>query len=227
MCCALAFPTTQGLSLLAPASLSPASPACAPSHCNSLPDSAYPLTHPIGPTSLFNTRNDDDDDDSNGVEQQPRKSQKAIKEQIQKVIRQIVGSVTFLPLLDEPCSFDLLVYTGNDVRKTAKRACLLFLCGGFFFPFFASLRCRAGVKPTNACRLHALLTMRHEYFTWSMRLFSGSASKPRRRVKTCVFISLLRCPCRNLRKRGSRRRNARNGEAGGAWHALKAYVLYM
>ncbi|CAN0508967.1 unnamed protein product, partial [Scytosiphon promiscuus] len=34
---------------------------------------------------------------------------------IQNVIRQITSSVTFLPLLDEPCSFDLLVYTGNDV----------------------------------------------------------------------------------------------------------------
>jgi len=30
---------------------------------------------------------------------------------IQAIIRQITASVTFLPLLDEPCSFDLLVYT--------------------------------------------------------------------------------------------------------------------
>ena len=29
----------------------------------------------------------------------------------QALIRQITASVTFLPLLDEPCSFDLLVYT--------------------------------------------------------------------------------------------------------------------
>jgi mitotic spindle assembly checkpoint protein MAD2 len=30
---------------------------------------------------------------------------------IQAIIRQITASVTFLPLLDEPCSFDLLIYT--------------------------------------------------------------------------------------------------------------------
>merc|ERR1711964_302805 len=29
----------------------------------------------------------------------------------QAIIRQITASVTFLPLLDEPCSFDLLIYT--------------------------------------------------------------------------------------------------------------------
>ncbi|CAM9425672.1 unnamed protein product [Ectocarpus sp. 13 AM-2016] len=53
-------------------------------------------------------------DGSNAGDQQPRKSQKAITQEIQNVIRQITSSVTFLPLLDEPCSFDLLVYTGND-----------------------------------------------------------------------------------------------------------------
>ena len=41
------------------------------------------------------------------------KSDRAIKEitsEIQAIIRQVTASVTFLPLLDEPCSFDLLVY---------------------------------------------------------------------------------------------------------------------
>ena len=41
------------------------------------------------------------------------KSDKAVKEitkEIQAIVRQITASVTFLPLLDEPCSFDLLVY---------------------------------------------------------------------------------------------------------------------
>eukprot|EP00903_Cladosiphon_okamuranus_P013612 g12677.t1 len=55
-----------------------------------------------------------DDSNTNGSEQQARKSQKAVTKQIQDVIRQIVCSVTFLPLIDEPCSFDLLVYTGNE-----------------------------------------------------------------------------------------------------------------
>ena len=41
---------------------------------------------------------------------------KAITKQIQAIIRQITASVTFLPLLDEACAFDLLVYT----RKRAE-----------------------------------------------------------------------------------------------------------
>eukprot|EP00904_Undaria_pinnatifida_P006080 jgi/Undpi1/2601/HiC_scaffold_13.g05980.m1 len=53
-------------------------------------------------------------DGSNGAEKQPRKPERAVKLQIQDVIRQITSTVTFLPMLDEPCSFDLLVYTGND-----------------------------------------------------------------------------------------------------------------
>ena len=46
---------------------------------------------------------------------QVEKSQKEITSEIQAIIRQITASVTFLPLLDEPCTFDLLVYTDNDV----------------------------------------------------------------------------------------------------------------
>lgn len=43
----------------------------------------------------------------------PRLQADAVREQkeIQAIIRQITASVTFLPLLDELCSFDLLVYT--------------------------------------------------------------------------------------------------------------------
>ena len=39
------------------------------------------------------------------------KSQKEITSEIQAIIRQITASVTFLPLLTEPCAFDLLVRT--------------------------------------------------------------------------------------------------------------------
>jgi len=35
---------------------------------------------------------------------------------IQAIIRQITASVTFLPLLDEPCSFDLLIYTDKKAE---------------------------------------------------------------------------------------------------------------
>jgi mitotic spindle assembly checkpoint protein MAD2 len=51
-----------------------------------------------------------------GPEGKVEKSQKEITSEIQAIIRQITASVTFLPLLDEPCTFDLLVYTDNDVE---------------------------------------------------------------------------------------------------------------
>lgn len=41
---------------------------------------------------------------------------KEIHNDIQAIIRQITASVTFLPLLQEPCSFDLLIYTDRDVK---------------------------------------------------------------------------------------------------------------
>lgn len=44
------------------------------------------------------------------------KSPKEIQSEIQAIIRQITASVTFLPLLEEPCSFDLLVYANNDIN---------------------------------------------------------------------------------------------------------------
>lgn len=45
-----------------------------------------------------------------GAEAQSTKPMKDITNEIQAIIRQITASVTFLPLLSEPCSFDLLVY---------------------------------------------------------------------------------------------------------------------
>ena len=35
--------------------------------------------------------------------------------EIQAIIRQITASVTFLPLLQDACTFDLLVYTDNNI----------------------------------------------------------------------------------------------------------------
>lgn len=48
-----------------------------------------------------------------GTENQDANSNKSTKEitqEIQAIIRQITASVTFLPLINEPCYFDLLVY---------------------------------------------------------------------------------------------------------------------
>lgn len=39
----------------------------------------------------------------------------AIQRGIRDVIRQVVSSITFLPVLESPCSFDLLVYCDNEV----------------------------------------------------------------------------------------------------------------
>ena len=52
-----------------------------------------------------------------------KKSSKRLKEihgEMQAIIRQIPASVTFLPLLNEPCSFDLLVYTKKDAAVPKK-----------------------------------------------------------------------------------------------------------
>ena len=48
------------------------------------------------------------------------KTVKEIHGEIQAIIRQITASVTFLPLLNEPCSFDLLVYTKKDAALPTK-----------------------------------------------------------------------------------------------------------
>ncbi|KAI2662272.1 Mitotic spindle assembly checkpoint protein MAD2A [Labeo rohita] len=44
------------------------------------------------------------------------KSLKAIQEEIRSVIRQITATVTFLPLLETACAFDLLIYTDKDLE---------------------------------------------------------------------------------------------------------------
>lgn len=44
------------------------------------------------------------------------KDEKKIKAEIRDVIRQITASVTFLPLLDCLCSFDILIYSHSDTE---------------------------------------------------------------------------------------------------------------
>ena len=69
----------------------------------------------------FNIENDENTNTSNGggahastSGRAPSKPEKEIMGEIQAIIRQITASVTFLPLLEEPCTFDLLVYTKSD-----------------------------------------------------------------------------------------------------------------
>ncbi|GFT62810.1 mitotic spindle assembly checkpoint protein MAD2A [Nephila pilipes] len=48
---------------------------------------------------------------------QPKsKDIKEIQKEIRNIIRQITASVSFLPLLDNQCSFDVLLYTSKDVN---------------------------------------------------------------------------------------------------------------
>lgn len=42
------------------------------------------------------------------------KPEREITQEISAIIRQITASVTFLPLLEEACTFDLLVYTDSE-----------------------------------------------------------------------------------------------------------------
>uniref|UniRef100_A0A183CN73 Mitotic spindle assembly checkpoint protein MAD2A n=1 Tax=Globodera pallida TaxID=36090 RepID=A0A183CN73_GLOPA len=44
------------------------------------------------------------------------KDEKRIKQEISDVLRQITASVAFLPLLEQRCSFDVLVYTFRDAE---------------------------------------------------------------------------------------------------------------
>ncbi|MBN3290055.1 MD2L1 protein, partial [Polypterus senegalus] len=48
------------------------------------------------------------------------KSIKVIQDEIRSVIRQITASVTFLPLLETACAFDLLIYTDKDLEVPEK-----------------------------------------------------------------------------------------------------------
>lgn len=62
--------------------------------------------------------NFDIETDGSSVEkpdQDHEKSEKDIMNEIQAIIRQITASVTFLPLLQDACTFDLLVYTDNNI----------------------------------------------------------------------------------------------------------------
>lgn len=56
------------------------------------------------------------------VNKKGTKSIKEVHDEIQAIIRQITASVTFLPLLQEPCTFDLLVYTDKEVAAPEKWA---------------------------------------------------------------------------------------------------------
>eukprot|EP00775_Hariotina_reticulata_P008312 gene8312-8497_t len=66
---------------------------------------------------------DTDQDVVSGRVKEVDKPTEAIKKEIQAIIRQIFASVTFLPLLEDPCTFDLLVYTSKDSATVPQDWC--------------------------------------------------------------------------------------------------------
>jgi mitotic spindle assembly checkpoint protein MAD2 len=50
------------------------------------------------------------------VKKEKEKTEKAIQEEIQSLFRQITASVTFLPMLDGRCTFNVLVYADGDAE---------------------------------------------------------------------------------------------------------------
>eukprot|EP00944_MAST-04C_sp_MAST-4C-sp1_P011825 g11825.t1 len=61
----------------------------------------------------FNVETDKDTLNNNKSQE---KSEKVIMSEIQAIIRQITASVSFLPLLQENCTFDMLIYTTNEAE---------------------------------------------------------------------------------------------------------------
>ncbi|KAJ1956526.1 Mitotic spindle checkpoint component mad2 [Dispira parvispora] len=58
----------------------------------------------------------DTKDENGGGAPPPPKSEKAIHAEIAAIIRQITASVTFLPMLEEKCTFNILVYADNNAE---------------------------------------------------------------------------------------------------------------
>ncbi|CAI4227179.1 unnamed protein product [Auanema sp. JU1783] len=75
----------------------------------------------------FNIETEDLNEDGENSTRQ--KDEKKIRQEMADVIRQITASVTFLPLLEEQCSFDVLIYTGKTTEApedwTESGACLI------------------------------------------------------------------------------------------------------
>jgi len=68
----------------------------------------------------FNVECDKSAAAENGNATGKKKDENEVKKEIQGVIRQITASVTFLPLLECPCAFDILVYTDKDQEVPEK-----------------------------------------------------------------------------------------------------------
>ncbi|KAJ1794425.1 Mitotic spindle checkpoint component mad2 [Coemansia sp. RSA 2399] len=57
-----------------------------------------------------------EDDESSDKPAAPPKSEKALRMEIQAIFRQIAASVSFLPIIEEKCTFNILVYADSDAE---------------------------------------------------------------------------------------------------------------
>ena len=57
---------------------------------------------------------DKENSDPQPAQDSPEKSETEIQQEIQSLFRQITASVTFLPMLDGNCTFNVLVYADAD-----------------------------------------------------------------------------------------------------------------
>ncbi|PVU91281.1 hypothetical protein BB559_004198 [Furculomyces boomerangus] len=64
----------------------------------------------------FDIHLEDEEESSQSNSSKPPKTEKQISMEIQSVIKQITASVTFLPIIEERCTFNILVYAGQDVK---------------------------------------------------------------------------------------------------------------
>lgn len=51
--------------------------------------------------------------------EKPKKTDAQVRAEIAAIIKQITASCTFLPVLDEPCAFQILAYTNKDAQAPA------------------------------------------------------------------------------------------------------------
>lgn len=59
-------------------------------------------------------------DESTPSTEKPKKTDAQVRAEIAAIIKQITASCTFLPVLDEPCAFQILAYTNKDAEAPAE-----------------------------------------------------------------------------------------------------------
>lgn len=65
-------------------------------------------------SNTSSTTGDKENSDPQSTSPAPEKSEADIQQEIQSLFRQITASVTFLPMLDGNCTFNVLVYADAD-----------------------------------------------------------------------------------------------------------------